>query len=138
MNLVSEDKVKEVYASYADAVQEKLLKLRSLILDTAEQINIPRLDETLRWNEPSYIAKQGSTIRLSHHRSGTDAYAIFFSCSTSLVPTFRMVYGDIFSYEGKRAIVFRATDEVPEAELRSCIAAALQYHKVKNMPMLGI
>ena len=43
-----------------------------------------------------------------------------------------------FSYETTRAIVFQIDDKVPTKELKHCISLALTYHKVKNLPRLGV
>ncbi len=48
------------------------------------------------------------------------------------MPAFKALYGDLFKYENTRAILFGMEDPVPSAELKECIALALQYHKVKD------
>ena len=62
---------------------------------------------------------------------------MYFNCNTSLVDTFRELYGDVFMFEGNRAIVFGEADEIPVAELKHCISLALTYHRVKRLPLLG-
>ena len=54
------------------------------------------------------------------------------------VETFKTVYGDLFDYEGTRAIVFKQNEKIPVQELKQCIKAALRYHKIKHLPTLGI
>ena len=66
-----------------------------------------------------------------------DQYAMYFNCNTSLVDTFKEVYGDTFKFAGNRAIVFNETDELPVNELKHCISLALTYHRVKRLPLLG-
>ena len=119
-------------ASYPDHVQDKMNILRSLVHQTAEEIGIPKLEETLKWGEPSFITKKGSTLRMDWKTKSPTEYAMYFSCSTRLVETFKMVFGDSFNYEGKRAIVFDLNAPIPEAELKRCIAATLRYHDVKK------
>ena len=42
----------------------KLLYLRNLIVETAREMEaIAALEETLKWGEPSFLVKKGSTIR---------------------------------------------------------------------------
>lgn len=65
-------------------------------------------------------------------------YALYFQCTSRLVETFQMVFKNTFRFEGKRAIVFSLQEEIPTEELKYCIKAALQYHKVKHLPTLGI
>jgi hypothetical protein len=48
------------------------------------------------------------------------------------------VFGDLFSYETTRAIIFKLDEHLPEKELKQCIEAALTYHNIKEMPQLGL
>jgi hypothetical protein len=66
-----------------------------------------------------------------------DQYAIYFKCTSKLVPTFKTLYKNKFKFENNRAIVFKLDEKIPENELKHCIAMALQYHKIKNLPLLG-
>ncbi|MGD2036091.1 MAG: DUF1801 domain-containing protein, partial [Bacteroidales bacterium] len=120
-------------------VRKKLLTLRRLIIEAAtETEGITNLDETLKWGEPSFLVKKGSTIRIDWKEKKPDQYAVYFKCTSKLVPTFRMVFNDTFKYEGNRAIVFDMNDSVPEQKLKICLKAALTYHSVKQLPALGI
>ncbi len=131
--------VKSVFSSYPTQVEKKILNLRRLIIETANEIDvITSIEETLRWREPSYISKYGSTIRIDWKDKTPNQYAIYFKCTSKLVPTFKLLFNNTFSYEGTRAIIFRLEDVIPETELKKCIRAALLYHKVKHLPDLGI
>jgi hypothetical protein len=136
---ISNPEVAAVFEAYPKNVRTKLVLLRQLIFDTAKEAeDIGELEETLKWGEPSYIAKQGSTVRIDWKEDTPDQYAMYFKCTSKLVPTFKKVYGGTFTFEGDRAIVFGIKDTVPKAELKKCIAAALRYHKVKHLPLLDI
>jgi len=119
-------------ASYPDLVQEKMNFLRSLVHQTAEEVGISKLEETLRWGEPSFVTKKGSTLRMDWKAKSPTEYAMYFSCSTRLVETFKRVFGDDFNYEGKRALIFDLNAPLPTADLKRCIAATLRYHDVKK------
>ena len=136
LNLILNPKVAKVFENYPPTFPEKLRQLRQLIITAAEEIGIPELEETLKWGQPSYLAKKGSTIRLGWKKSNNH-YAIYFKCTSKLVPTFKEIYGDLFKYEKNRAIEFELSDEVPVAALKQCIVMALQYHRVKHLPLLG-
>jgi hypothetical protein len=57
--------VATVFAAYPEKFKNKLLILRQLIFDTgAKTEGVGELEETLKWGEPSYLAKKGSTIRI--------------------------------------------------------------------------
>lgn len=130
--------VNQRFANYPDFVRDKLFFLRKLVIETAEEIGITQLEETLKWGEPSFITKKGSTLRMDWKEKTPNQYAMYFSCSTKLVSTFKLVFGDMFQYEGKRAIVFAIDQEIPVAELKQCIKATLTYHQVKDQLTLGI
>lgn len=131
--------VKEVFARYPVPVRDKMLFLRELIIETAEETEgVDELEETLKWGEPSYRTKNGSTIRMDWKAKAPDQYALYFQCTSRLVDTFRMVFDRTFHYEGNRAIVFAINQQIPVPELKECIKAALRYHKVKDQLTLGI
>jgi len=128
-----------VFNNYPEKVLNKILKLRMLIIEAARETEeVTVLEETLKWGEPSYLTKYGSTIRIDWKKNKPDQYAMYFKCTSKLVPTFRMVYKDVFNFEGDRAIVFHIKDRIPEVQLKKCITAGLTYHKVKTLPMLGL
>ncbi|RTE54320.1 DUF1801 domain-containing protein [Arenibacter aquaticus] len=138
MEVISDPKVKTVFNNYPTVVRKQLNNLRKLVLETAAEIEeVKKLEETLKWGEPSYLTKYGSTIRMDWKEKNPDQFAIYFKCTSKLVPTFKTIYGDKFNFEGNRAIVFKLQDKIPEAELKHCISLALTYHKVKHMPLLG-
>ena len=113
-------------------------RLRTLILSTAEETaGVLKLEETLKWGEPSYLTKHGSTVRIDWIPKSPQQFAIYFKCTSQLVPTFKNIYKNTFSFEGNRAIVFKLDEEPNEAALKHCIALALTYHKVKHLPLLG-
>lgn len=125
--------VSAVFASYDDSVRAELLVLRQLILDTtAETPGVGPVEETLKWGQPSYLTsttRSGSTVRIAPTSAGSDHdYAMFFICHTDLVERFRTMFGDALTYDGNRALVFSVGEDVPENELRECIAMALTYH----------
>ena len=131
--------VEKVFNNYPEEMREKLLLLRKLVIDTAaETDDVKSLEETLKWGEPSYLTKGGSTIRMDWKKSKPDQYAIYFNCKTKLVDTFKERYKDEFKYEGNRAIVFHKNDIIPIYELKHCILLSLTYHSIKDLPMLGV
>ena len=139
LQLTTKPEVEAVFDKYPQSVRPKIEKLRSLILESAEELEaVNKLEETLKWGEPSYLTKTGSTIRIDWKEKTPDQYAIYFKCTSKLVPSFRTVYEEVFSFEGNRAIVFQMEDKVPEKELKQCIKAGLMYHKVKHLPLLGL
>ena len=128
-----------VFRNYPNTVREKMLNLRRLIIEAAEEIEtLAEIEETLKWGEPSYLAKKGSTLRIDWKEKNPGQYAIYFKCTSKLVPAFKATYRDLFTFEGNRAIVFNLEDKLPESAVKKCIKAGLTYHHVKNLPNLGL
>ncbi len=139
LQINSSPAVVAVFDNYPDEVKNKILNLRRLILESANELKeINTIEETLKWGEPSYLVKYGSTIRIDWKAKTPHQYAIYFKCTSKLVPTFKMAYGDTFKYEGNRAIVFQMNEDIPENKLKNCLKAGLRYHRVKHLPALGI
>ena len=139
MSEIKNKEVEKVFDNYPKEIREKLMLLRKLVIETANEADgVKSLEETLRWGEPSYLTKGGSTIRMDWKKSKPDQYAMYFNCKTKLVDTFKERYKDEFKYEGNRAIVFQKNDIIPINELKHCILLALTYHSIKNLPMLGV
>jgi len=138
MELISNSNVKEVFEGYPHPLRQKMLYLRKLILDTANKMeNVNTLEETLKWGEPSYLTKYGSTLRIGCNTSNENDYALYFNCNTKLIDTFKEIYGKKLSYSGNRAIIFNINDKIPTQILQHCIELSLNYHKVKHLPLLG-
>jgi len=138
MELISDPRVKDVFDQYPTSVKAQLSNLRQLLLNTASEVaGLDKLEETLKWGEPSYLTKHGSTVRIDWKNKKPEQFAIYFKCASRLVNTFKTLYGDKFEFEGDRAIIFQLNAKIPEKELKHCISLALTYHKVKHLPLLG-
>lgn len=139
LKLKTDPKFKAIFNNYPDIVQDKMKFLRKLVIETAEDIQeITNLEETLKWGEPSFLTKTGSTLRIDWKDKTPNQYQMYFKCTSRLVETFKLVFGDLFEYEKNRAIIFQLDQEIPITELKKCIKATLMYHKVKKELTLGI
>jgi hypothetical protein len=139
LKLKTDPKIKQVFANYPDIVRNEMQFLRKLVIETAtETEDIDKLEETLKWGEPSFVTHYGSTLRMDWKERTPNQYAMYFQCTSRLVDTFRMVFNNKFQYEGNRAIVFQLKQRIPVLELKECIKACLTYHKVKHLETLGI
>lgn len=137
--LKTNPEVELVFANYPEEVRNKMIGLRELIFETAKDLEgVTTLEETLKWGEPSYLTKHGSTLRMDWKAKTPNQYAMYFKCTSRLVETFRVVFENTFDFEGNRAIIFQMDDQIPKNELKECIKATLCYHKVKQLPTLGI
>ncbi len=138
MKLISDPRVQEVFHEYPKEARKELENLRNLIIEVAEEIpGLTRLEETLRWGEPSYITKNGSTLRMDWKEKSPSHFSLFFKCTSSLVPTFRQIYPEEFHYEGNREIRFEIGNTIPSEPIKECIRMTLNYHRLKKLPLLG-
>lgn len=133
MSEIANADVAAAFDGYDDRVRPSLIVLRRLILDTAKSTEgVGKLEETLKWGQPSYLTSQtrsGSTIRLGQATSSSPYdYAMYFICHTNLVQDFEAAFGNLFVYEGNRAILFSLGDDLAENELSECVSMALTYH----------
>lgn len=139
MEIKTNSKVTDKFENYPDIVRDKMQFLRELVIETAEETEgVKELEETLKWDEPSFLTKNGSTLRMDWEKKTPNQYQMYFKCTSRLVETFRLVFGDFFEYEKNRAIIFQLNQEIPVNELKKCIKATLTYHKVKELETLGI
>lgn len=129
--------VTEKFASYPAAARNILTGIRILILEQARKDGLGAVDETLKWGEPSYLIKGGSTIRVDWKPGVPDQVGVYFNCNSSLISTFRELYGNLFRFEGNRAISLALTEPLPKAEHSHCFHLALNYHKLEKLPLLG-
>lgn len=124
-------------ASYPNAVKHSLLALRALIFSSATELGIEAIDESIKWGQLSYRVKGGSPIRIGWQDETPHQYLLFFHCQTQLVDTFRQLYPNELVFQGNRAIVFSLSEPLSVAPTKHCISIALNYHKVKHLPLLG-
>lgn len=137
MTSFKNQEVKKRFDTYPDVMKEKLLGLRELIYEVANhEPSITKIEETLKWNEPAYLTNNGSTLRIDSKASNPEYYSIYVNCQTKLIATFRELFNDRFTFEGKREILFHKDDKVDQEALRYCILLTLTYHDRKHLPML--
>jgi len=136
--MIGNQSVREIFENYPDEVRTQMEQLRRLVLETAEEIGVSdTMEETLKWCEPSYLCKRGSTVRMDWKESNPGHIALYFDCKTKLIGTFRAIFKDKLSFDGNRAIIFESGKELPVQELKTCISLALTYHTRKHLPLLG-
>ena len=136
MTEFSNKKVEKKFDNYPVKIKQKLLFLRNLILKIAKK-NKYNIEETLRWNEPSYIPDKeiGSLIRIDNASPTMikkdikfkNKYYIHFHCKTNLIQIFKKKYPNSFNYIGNRAIEFDINDKLDTNKLEFIIKSTLEY-----------
>ncbi|WP_264211918.1 DUF1801 domain-containing protein [Leisingera thetidis] len=106
-----------------------LLALRRLIFDTAAQTpEAGRIEESLRWGQPSYLtpeSKTGSTLRLGVPKDAR--FALFVHCQSRLIPEFAAAFPAWDRFEGTRAVLFNDPRDVEPIRHGWLIRRALTY-----------
>ena len=139
ISLQTDPAVQVVFERYPSPVRERMEQLRSLVLQVAEETeSVEQLEETLKWGEPSYLTKHGSTLRMDWKAKKPEQCGLYFQCTSQLVPTFRVIYPDVLQFEGNRAIVLPLAEELPVSVIKRCMATAMRYQKLKHEPLLGL
>lgn len=128
--------IENKFESYPPSIKIKLQELRQLIFNVAKKNDINDLEETLKWNEPSYKSKEGSAIRINSKKSDIESYSMYFNCKTKLIETFRELFSDKFTFIGNREIIFQKNETIDKDALKYCILLALTYNKRKHLYML--
>ncbi|MET0356063.1 MAG: DUF1801 domain-containing protein, partial [Cellvibrio sp.] len=77
--------VKQKYDNYPTAAQHFFQTIRNTIFQVAEAEGLGAVEETLKWNEPSYSTKNGSAIRIDLKPKSPNQISIYFNCNTTLV-----------------------------------------------------
>jgi len=122
--------VRRAFDSFPESHRDLSMRIRELIFDVAESLDLRGgLEETLKWGEPSYLPSKpriGSAVRIGkfdEHR-----VALYFNCQTTLVESFRSIFGERLSFSKNRAVLFEISQPLPEGEIRVCARMALHYH----------
>jgi len=123
--------------SYPPAASQALYQLRQYVLEVAQELAITDLQETLKWGEPSFLCKTGTTLRMDWKAKYPDQVSIFVNCQSRLIATLSEVYPGVLQTVGKREIVLPLHGQWPIEPLKHFISLTLTYHSVKHLPLLG-
>ena len=83
MQLTTDPRVRDVFEKYPIAAKRRLSEIRALVLEAANEIEgLNKLEETLKWGEPSFLTKHGSTVRMDWKQKTPDQFAIYFKSYT--------------------------------------------------------
>ena len=136
MASIKNPEIKSIFAAYPKQARKPMKLLRDWIHEVASEHDMS-VEEAIKWGEPSYRSDHGSPVRLGVRSDNELLCCIFFNCQTSLVETFRELYADELTFDGKRALTLKADSEFPEDTVKHCLEMALKYHQLKHLPQLG-
>ncbi|MCP8897917.1 DUF1801 domain-containing protein [Gilvimarinus xylanilyticus] len=130
--------IEAIFSGYPQRAQHTLMCVRNLIFTLADEQKLGPVTESVKWGEASFAVKSGTPIRLDWKAEAPDEVVIFFHCQTHLIATFREVYPDDFVYSGNRAMSFALNQGAAHSPLAHCLSVALNYQRVKQLPLLGM
>ena len=123
--------VAAVLAGYPPKVAKRLQQVRRIILDTAQQLNIGEVVETLKWHEVSYLPAKsgiGSTLRIGYSDKMPRHYQLYVHCGTNLIDMSKTLFPEL-SYQGNRGIAFALDEPLPRDVLTMLTEMTLTYHR---------
>lgn len=121
-------------ASYPPKVSKRLQQVRRVILNTAHQLDIGEVVETLKWHEVSYLAVKsgiGSTLRIGYSEKMPKHYQLYVHCGTNLIDMCKTLFPEL-SYQGNRGIAFVLDEPLPRDILAMLTEMTLTYHRNKR------
>lgn len=122
--------IEQVVTTWPDAAQRVYHLLRQIIFDTAAQnAQVARLSEDLKWGEPSFLTKTGTTLRIAWKPQAPEDIGLFVICRTDLLDQVRSLYPDAFRYEGTRALYLQLAAPIPN-EAVAYVASRTQTYKL--------
>lgn len=131
------EKVEQKFNSYPQHIKPKMESLRDLIYEVAKATDgVGKIEETLKWGEPAYLTsetKSGTTVRIDWKPKDPDHIGMYVSCNTTLISTFRTMFGEDLTFEGKRGVMLPVSEPIPRKQLMICIRMALRYHLDKSV-----
>ncbi|MDF1668488.1 MAG: DUF1801 domain-containing protein [Roseovarius sp.] len=123
--------VARVIDGYAQPTRDGVHHLRRLILQTAKATpEVGPVEETLRWGQPAYLTRKGSTLRIGPHRDAS--FALFAHCQSTIIASYAQAFPSWDQIDGNRAVLFDSPNQIEPQRLSHLIRHALSYHVTKS------
>jgi len=126
----TDPKIEALFNDFPEPAQSGLRQLRGLIFEEAVQLpEIGRLEEVLRWGQPSYITpekKAATTLRLGLHKDA--GFALYAHCQSNIISNHAARFPAWDRLDGNRAVLFDDPSQIDPFRLRALIKDALTYH----------
>lgn len=120
--------VQAVFDSFTDETRASAMVLRDLIIAVADETpEADAVEETLRWGQPAYVTKKGSTLRIGVPKSG--GCALYAHCQSNIISSYAAAFPGADVIEGNRAVIFAHVDDIDVGRLRMLVHHALTYHQ---------
>jgi hypothetical protein len=120
--------IKSALDAFDPSNRAMMLALRDLIFKTAASLPVGRIEEWLKWRQPSYTTpdtRAATPIRLAVTKF--DRVAILTHCQSTVMSDFRALAPPELQFDGNRALRLDPTTAVPINKITPLIRAALTY-----------
>lgn len=130
--------IQAIFEQYPKTAQKKLYQLRDIILSVADQKQLGKVTEAVKWGEASYSCSGGTPVRIDWKHKHPENISMYFNCQTSIAEAVRAVFGSHLNVVGNREIRFHLKQTLPKKAISFCIDLCLRYHSIKHLPLLGV
>ena len=120
--------IKLAFDAFDPSHRTMMLALRDLIFKTAASLPVGRIEESLKWGQPSYTTpdtRAATPIRLAVTKF--DRVAMLTHCQSTVMSDFRALAPPELQFDGNRALHLDPTIAVPIDKITPLIRAALTY-----------
>ena len=118
-------------ANWSPAAQDALWDCRTLFHEMAEESGVAPLDETLKWQQPSWRPvkpRTGSTLRMNWSAGAPDTLSLYVDCKTDLAARMQQIYPDLPANDGRREIRLDLKRELPRDPIAHLAQMTFTYH----------
>ncbi|WP_240514077.1 DUF1801 domain-containing protein [Paramylibacter kogurei] len=127
----SDPQIEQIFADFPSDSRLHLIELRQLIFSTGATLShVSKIDECLRWGQPSYVSPIGTALRLGVPKSG--GFGIFAHCQSNVISNFAQTFGTDFRFDGNRGVLFETREDIQPDKLCLLIKHALTYKLNRN------
>ncbi len=121
----------DTFQSWPPHVAKRAHDIRGIFVRIAEELQISRLDESLKWGQPAWRpAKGGTTLRMSWSSDCADEVGVFVDCKTDLCARMQYDFPDTFRYAPPRILFHVAEADLPSEALTQLARIAFCYKRV--------
>ena len=124
--------VARAYGLFPVPLHALAMDLRVVVFTVAARMELPDLEETIKWGEPAYLpGRGGTTLRIGYGRDAT-VCKLLVNCQTTLIDGWRQRFEGRLVFEGNRAVLLAPGVPFDRGAIETCVADAFVYHKRKK------
>lgn len=122
--------VLQAISNWPDAAADMGLAIRAHWQQTAQALDLPPLDESLKWGEPAWRPRKGGTTLRMNWKGDAEGLGIYMDCKTDLCARMQSDFPDAFRYAPPRALFLQPGAELPQDALTHLAKIAFRYKRV--------